>query len=77
MPDNQKDSLIELIYDHLFVSFGCNILKKVPGYVSTEVDAKLSFNKDETVKRAKRIIKMYEENGVKADRILIKIATTW
>jgi len=60
MDVNQRELLIELVYDHLFVSFGINILKKVPGYVSTEVDAKLSFDKDETVKRAKRIIKLYE-----------------
>ena len=66
-----------MIFDHLCVSFGVKILEKIKGYVSTEVDAKLSFNKNETVKRAKRIIALYEQAGVSADRILIKIASTW
>lgn len=59
------------------MSFGKKILEKVKGYVSTEVDAKLSFDKNETVKRAKRIINLYEESGVDTSRVLIKIASTW
>lgn len=66
-----------MIFDHICVSFGCEILKKIKGYVSTEVDASLSFNKNETVKRAKRIIALYQEAGISKDRVLIKIATTW
>ena len=66
-----------MIYDHLCVSFGVKILSKIKGYVSTEVDAKLSFDKNETVKRAKRIIALYEQAGVSSDRVLIKIASTW
>lgn len=74
---HQQEELIELVYDHLFVSFGKKILEKVKGYVSTEVDAKLSFDRNETVKRAKRIISLYEESGVDTTRVLIKIASTW
>jgi len=49
-----------LIFDHLSVSFGCEILKIVPGYVSTEVDAKLSFDRKATIDRAKRLIQLYK-----------------
>jgi len=59
------------------VSFGVKILEKIKGFVSTEVDARLSFNKNETIKRAKRLLALYEQAGVSTDRILIKIATTW
>ena len=68
---------LDLAMDRLSVAFGLEILKIVPGYVSTEVDARLSFDADASVKRAKRIIKMYEENGISKSRILIKLATTW
>jgi len=51
--------------------------KKVPGYVSTEVDARISFDTDATIRRAKKLIKLYEEKGIKKDRILLKIAATW
>jgi len=53
------------------------LLEKIKGYVSTEVDARLSFDKNETIKRARRIIALYEQAGVSHDRILIKIASTW
>ena len=66
-----------MIFDHLCVSFGIKILEKVKGYVSTEVDARLSFDTKETVKRGKRIIALYEQAGISAERILIKIASTW
>lgn len=66
-----------MIYDYLCVSFGVKILEKIKGFVSTEVDARLSFNKNETIKRAKRLLALYEQAGVSTDRILIKIATTW
>ncbi len=49
----------------------------MPGYVSTEVDARLSFDKDATLARARKLIKLYEDNGIKKDRILLKIAATW
>lgn len=61
----------------LAVNFGVEISKLVPGYVSTEVDARLSFDVEATLFRARRIIKMYEELNVPKDRILIKIASTY
>jgi transaldolase len=63
--------------DRLLVEFGKEILKIVPGRVSTEVDARLSFNKEATVKKALEIIALYKEQGIDKDRVLIKIASTW
>lgn len=63
--------------DRLLVEFGKEILAIVPGRVSTEVDARLSFDKDATIKKALEIIALYESIGIKKDRILIKIASTW
>jgi transaldolase len=67
----------EAFMDKLFVAFGCEILKIVPGRVSTEVDAGLSFDTEATIKKAHRLIADYEELGVKRERVLIKIASTW
>lgn len=69
--------LITNICDKLAVSFGTKILEIIPGYVSTEVDARLSFDTEATIKKAKKIIAMYKKAGVSKDRILIKIAATW
>lgn len=77
LDDLEKSNLVDLIFDHLSVSFGCEILKIVPGYVSTEVDAKLSFDKKSTIERAKRIIQLYKNEGADTSKILIKIASTW
>ena len=66
-----------MVMDKLAVSFGVEITKIVPGYVSTEVDARLSFDTAATIARARRIIAMYKEHGVDKSRILIKIASTW
>lgn len=63
--------------DALLVEFGCAILKLVPGRVSTEVDARLSFDTAATVARAERIMALYNQQGVGNDRVLIKIASTW
>ena len=63
--------------DRLLVRFGCEILATIPGRVSTEVDARLSFDTAATVVRAKRIMALYEAQGVKRERVLIKIASTW
>ena len=63
--------------DHLFVAFGREILEIVPGRVSTEVDARLSFDAEGTVSKARRLIGMYEEAGISRERVLIKIASTW
>lgn len=63
--------------DRLLVRFGCNILALIPGRVSTEVDARLSFDTAATVARAQRIMDMYRAQGIGPDRVLIKIAATW
>jgi transaldolase len=63
--------------DKLFVLFGCEILKIVPGRVSTEVDAGLSFDTDGTLAKARKLIGLYEQAGIGRQRILIKIASTW
>ncbi|WP_343215349.1 transaldolase [Dyella sp.] len=63
--------------DHLAVAVGRKIVELVPGRVSTEVDARLSFDTDATIAKAERLISLYEEAGVKRDRILIKMASTW
>ncbi|MDA8775267.1 transaldolase [Opitutales bacterium] len=68
---------VDRVMDHLLVKFGLSILKVVPGRVSTEVDARLSFDYDASLEKARSIISLYEENGVSRDRILIKLATTW
>jgi transaldolase len=68
---------IEDIIDHLLVKFGSEILKIVPGRVSTETDARLSFDVEGSINKARGLIKLYEEKGIDRDRILIKIASTW
>jgi transaldolase len=63
--------------DKLFIDFGCEILKIVPGRVSTEVDAGLSFDTEATLAKARKLIGMYKKAGIERDRVLIKIASTW
>src|SRR5260221_6433900 len=80
--DNQKSSatgkaLLRQIVDDLLVLFGCEILKIVPGRVSTETDAELSFDTQALIDKAHRFIALYKEKGVSRERILIKIASTW
>ncbi len=65
------------IMDRLLVRFGVEILSIIPGRVSTEVDARLSFNASATVARAERIIELYQAQGIHIDRVLIKVAATW
>lgn len=72
-----KEDIIDLAMDKLSVNFGAEISKIVPGYVSTEVDARLSFDTDKTVAKARRIIALYDEIGIPKERILIKIASTY
>ncbi|CAI4062736.1 hypothetical protein N7582_002206 [Saccharomyces uvarum] len=72
--DHEK---VENAMDKILVEFGSQILKIVPGRVSTEVDARLSFDKKATVKKALHIIKLYKDMGVPKERVLIKIASTW
>ncbi|KAI8578137.1 hypothetical protein K450DRAFT_248285 [Umbelopsis ramanniana AG] len=71
------DEQTEWALDKLLVNFGSEILKIVPGRVSTEVDARLSFDKDATIEKALRLIALYKDIGVAKERILIKIASTW
>ena len=73
---NIEDQLT-LAIDNVCVAFGTEITKVIPGYVSTEVDARLSYDVEKSVARARRIIDMYEANGVGRERVLIKLATTW
>lgn len=68
---------IDLVIDHLLVGFGLKILELVPGRVSTEVDARLSFDADATVAKARELIGLYEAAGISRERVLIKIASTW
>ncbi len=72
----RKQPLDEVV-DRLLVRFGVEILRHVPGRVSTEVDARLSFDTAATVARAERIIALYQAEGVPRERVLIKIAATW
>jgi transaldolase len=68
---------IEDIIDHLLVQFGCDILEIVPGRVSTETDARLSFDVEGSIAKARQLIKLYEDRHVPRERVLIKIASTW
>ncbi len=70
-------ALVESIIDRILILFGKEILKIVPGRVSTEVDARLSFDTAGTVAKARQLIAMYEADGISRERILIKIASTW
>ncbi len=72
-----KAEQLEHALDVLAVNFGLEILKIVPGRVSTEVDARLSFDTEKTIEKARKLIKLYETNGIDKNRILIKIAATW
>ena len=72
-----KEDQAKAIIDRLLILFGCEILKIVPGRVSTEVDARLSFDVEATVAKARHLIGMYQAVGIDRERILIKIAATW
>jgi transaldolase len=65
------------LVDRVLVRFGCEILKLIPGRVSTEVDARLSFDTAATIARAQRLIELYEAEGIGRKRVLIKVAATW
>ena len=68
---------LDAVMDHLLVRFGCEILKTIPGRVSTEVDARLSFDQAATEAKARQLIALYNAAGIANDRILIKMAATW
>src|SRR4051812_18164551 len=82
LADRKKSGLsgaaqIEDIIDHLLVQFGTEILKIVPGRVSTETDARLSFDVQGSIDKARQLIKLYEDRKIPRERVLIKIASTW
>ncbi|OGA97396.1 MAG: transaldolase [Burkholderiales bacterium RIFCSPHIGHO2_12_FULL_61_11] len=68
---------LDEIIDRLLVRFGCEILSIIPGRVSTEVDARLSFDASAMVARAERLVALYQAEGIHVDRVLIKVAATW
>jgi transaldolase len=82
LADRKKSGLsgreeIEDICDHLLVQFGTDILEIVPGRVSTETDARLSYDVEGSIKKARRLVQLYEERKIPRERVLIKIASTW
>jgi len=82
LADRKKSGLsghaqIEDICDHLLVQFGTDILEIVPGRVSTETDARLSYDVEGSIKKARQLIKLYQERKIPRERVLIKIASTW
>jgi transaldolase len=82
LKDRKKSGLsgqerIEDICDHLLVQFGTDILEIVPGRVSTETDARLSYDIEGSIKKARRLVQLYEEHKIPRERVLIKIASTW
>jgi transaldolase len=72
-----KGRALDEIMDRLLVRFGCEILSIIPGRVSTEVDARLSFDANATYTRGERIAELYQAEGIHIDRVLIKVAATW
>ena len=72
-----KGRALDETMDRLLVRFGCEILSIIPGRVSTEVDARLSFDTSATVTRGERLIELYQAEGIHIDRVLIKVAATW
>ena len=76
-PQAKDSDVANLAFRHLAVAFGKKILAIVPGRVSTEVDARLSFDTEATMKQAREIIQQYDEAGISRERMLIKIASTW
>ena len=82
LADRKKSGLggqaqVEDICDHLLVQFGCDILEIVPGRVSTETDARLSYNVEGSIAKGRQLITLYEERKIPRERVLIKIASTW
>ncbi|EQB3910956.1 transaldolase [Buttiauxella gaviniae] len=74
---NDPSKQLTLASDKVIVTIGCNILKLIPGRISTEVDARLSFDTQATIEKARTLIALYQEAGISKERVLIKIASTW
>ena len=72
-----QEQMAEEFIDRLFVLFGCEILKVIPGRVSTEVAARLSFDTEASIAKAQKLISLYGEQGIGRERVLIKLASTW
>lgn len=72
-----KETMLMNACDQVAVNIGAEVLKYVPGRISTEVDARLSFNKNQCIQKARKLISLYQEKGIDKSRILIKIAATW
>ncbi|MFY9994623.1 MAG: transaldolase [Leclercia sp.] len=72
-----KDQQVAEASDKLAVNFGCEILKSVPGRVSTEVDARISFDQEKSIAKARHLVQLYQDQDVDKSRILIKLASTW
>jgi len=68
---------VDDICDQLIVNFGCEILKHIPGRISSEVDAQLSFNTQASIEKGRKLIALYQEAGISKERVLIKLASTW
>lgn len=75
--DKNSQTTLENVGDKLAVNIGCEILTSIPGVISTEVDARLSFDTQATVAKARKLIRLYQDAGIDTNRILIKIASTW
>jgi transaldolase len=75
--EQKSEDKLALAIRKLIVNFGCEILKIIPGRVSTEVDARLSFDSQKSIDEAQKIIDLYEEMGIDKNRVLIKVASTW
>ncbi|MGL1959064.1 MAG: transaldolase [Colwellia sp.] len=74
---NKAGSDVDDICDQLIVNFGCEILKHIPGRISSEVDARLSFDTQASIEKGRKLIALYEQAGISKDRVLIKLASTW
>jgi transaldolase len=75
--EKASQTTLENVGDKLAVNIGCEILTSIPGVISTEVDARLSFDTPATIAKARKLVLLYQDAGIHADRILIKIAATW
>lgn len=74
---NKAGTNVDDICDQLIVNFGCEILKHIPGRISSEVDARLSFDTQASIEKGRKLIGLYEQAGISKDRVLIKLASTW
>ncbi len=75
--NKESQEMLENVGDKLAVNIGCEVLKVIPGVISTEVDARLSFDTQATIAKARKLILLYQDAGISSDRILIKMASTW